>query len=40
MGLDWRPIGKPRPGFEERYNQIFRIIQGTEKQKKLNFLKS
>ena len=32
MGLDWRPMGKPKPGFEQRYNQIFRIIQGTEKQ--------
>ncbi len=37
MGLDWRPMGKPKPGFEERYNQIFRIIQGTEKQKELSF---
>ena len=32
MGLDMRPMGKPKPGFEERYIQIFRIIQGTEKQ--------
>ena len=32
MGLDMRPMGKPKAGFEERYTQIFRIIQGTEKQ--------
>ena len=32
MGLDMRPMGKPKPGFEKRYHQIFRIIQGNEKQ--------
>lgn len=32
MGLDMRPMGKPKPGFEKRYHQIFRIVQGTEKQ--------
>lgn len=32
MGLDMRPMGKPKPGFEERFYQIYRIIQGTEKQ--------
>ncbi len=32
MGLDMRPMGKPKPGFEDRYHQIFRIIQGKEKQ--------
>jgi hypothetical protein len=32
MGLDMRPMGKPKPGFEERYNQIFRLVQGVEKQ--------
>src|SRR5258705_11090593 len=37
MGLDWRPMGKPKPGFEERHNQIFRLIQGIEKQNKLSF---
>ena len=37
MGLDWRPMGKPKSGFEERYIQIFRIIQGEEKQE-LNFI--
>jgi len=37
MGLDMRPMGKPQPGFEKRFSQIFRIIQGTEKQE-LSFL--
>jgi hypothetical protein len=32
MGLDWRPMGKPKPGFEERYKQIFRIMHGKERQ--------
>jgi len=32
MGLDMRPMGKPKPGFEERFNQLFRIVQGIEKQ--------
>jgi hypothetical protein len=27
MGLDMRPMGKPKPGFENRYNQIFEIIK-------------
>lgn len=26
-----RPMGKPKPGFEERFDQIFRILQGKEK---------
>lgn len=33
MGLDMRPMGKPKPGFEERFNQIFRIVSGIEKQR-------
>lgn len=37
MGLDWRPMGKPKPGFEERFNQIFRIFHGTQKQASLSF---
>jgi hypothetical protein len=37
MGLDWRPMGKPKPGFEERYIQIFRILKGVEKQE-LSFI--
>src|SRR4051812_16085821 len=32
MGLDWRPLPKPIPGFEERFHQIFRILGGEEKQ--------
>jgi hypothetical protein len=31
MGLDWRPMGKPRAGFEERFKQIFRILTDKEK---------
>lgn len=27
MGLDMRPMGKPRPGFEKRYVSIFRMIE-------------
>jgi hypothetical protein len=33
MGLDMRPMGRPKPGFEERFNQIFKMIQGTDIQK-------
>ncbi|MNQ40396.1 hypothetical protein D3C85_540470 [compost metagenome] len=32
MGLDMRPLGKPKPGFEERFKQIMRIVQEKEKQ--------
>lgn len=32
MGLDMRPMGKAKPGFEKRFDQIFRIITGAEKQ--------
>lgn len=32
MGLDWRPMGKPKPGREDRFNQLFRLISGAEKQ--------
>ncbi len=37
MGLDWRPLGKPKPGFEERFDHLFRLIQGKEKVQ-LSFL--
>jgi hypothetical protein len=37
MGLDWRPLGKPKAGFEERFDLLFRLIQGTEKVQ-LSFL--
>ena len=33
MGLDMRPMAKPKPGFEDRFNQIFGIIQRGEEQK-------
>lgn len=26
MGLDMRPMGKPKPGFEKRYAEIFQMI--------------
>lgn len=32
MGLDMRPMGKPKPGFEDRYHEIFEIIGGRKKQ--------
>jgi len=32
MGLDMRPMGKPKPGFEERFLEIYRIIKGIDKQ--------
>lgn len=37
MGLDWRPMGKPKSGFEERHKQIFRIVNGFEKISGLSF---
>lgn len=37
MGLDMRPMGKPKLGFEERFEQIFRLLDGKDKQK-LSFL--
>src|SRR5687768_2105535 len=26
MGLDMRPMGKPKPGFEKRYSDIFQMV--------------
>ncbi len=37
MGLDWRPMGKPKPGFQDRFKQIFMILTDQEGQK-LNWL--
>lgn len=37
MGLDWRPLNKPKKGFEERYQQIFRIVNGIENLPTLSF---
>jgi hypothetical protein len=37
MGLDWGPLDKPKVGFEERYDHLFRVIQGKEKVQ-LSFL--
>lgn len=30
MGLDWRPMGKPKPGYEDRFKELYRLI--SEKQ--------
>jgi len=30
MGLDWRPLGKPKPECKERFDQLFRILNGSE----------
>lgn len=32
MGLDMRPMGKPKPGYEGLYLRLFAILQGKEKQ--------
>jgi hypothetical protein len=32
MGLDMRPLGKPKVGFENRFKQILRIVQKKETQ--------
>jgi alpha-L-fucosidase len=32
MGLDWRPLGKPKAGFENKYYKLFRLLQDKEKQ--------
>lgn len=37
MGLDLRPMGKPKPNFEKRFFQIINIIEGNEKQE-LSFI--
>lgn len=26
MGLDMRPMGKPKPGFEKRFVEIFEMV--------------
>ena len=26
MGLDMRPLGKPKKGFEKRYTEIFKMV--------------
>jgi hypothetical protein len=31
MGLDWNPIGKPKPGFEAEYEALFREIGKTKR---------
>ena len=31
MGLDWRPLPKPKLGFEQRYIEIFNALTGKQK---------
>lgn len=31
MGLDWRPMGKPKPGYEARFNELYSILTGSTK---------
>lgn len=26
MGLDMRPLGKPKPGYEKRFSELFKIF--------------
>lgn len=33
MGLDMRPLGKPKPGCEDEFVKIFNILQNREEQK-------
>lgn len=37
MGLDMRPLGKPKPGKEKRFSEVFRILTNKQKQK-LSFI--
>jgi hypothetical protein len=30
MGFDWRPLPKPKPGFEKRVIDIFNTLTGKE----------
>ena len=39
MGLDRRPLAKPKAGFKERSHHLFHLVQGTEKVQ-LSFLDS
>lgn len=35
MGLDMRPMGKPKPGFEKRFEEIFSMLTGKAKAQPL-----
>lgn len=37
MGLDMRPMGKPKPGFEDRYKEIFNLLQSKNEEPKQGF---
>jgi hypothetical protein len=26
MGLDWNPLGKPKPGFEQEFERVFKLL--------------
>ena len=39
MGLDWKPMNKPKPGKEKEYEHIFFILSGQKKEKKSLFEK-
>src|SRR5687767_3886395 len=26
MGLDWNPLGKPKPGYEDEFERLFRML--------------
>jgi hypothetical protein len=32
MGLDMRPMGKPRPGCEQEFEHLFAILSGKKKE--------
>lgn len=32
MGLDWNPIGKPKPGHEDEFERLFRLIADTPRE--------
>jgi len=38
MGLDMRPMGKPKPGYEKEFSRLFELLTSKQTQKKLSFL--
>ncbi|WP_221409782.1 hypothetical protein [Pseudochryseolinea flava] len=30
MGLDMRPMGKPKPGFEDRFEEIYKMLSSNK----------
>ena len=39
MGLDWKPMNKPKPGREKEYDYIFSVLNGKVNEKKSFFEK-